>query len=107
MQLLFLNSIGTSEMILILFVILMLFGSKGLPGFARNIGRGMREIRDASNEIKRDIQNSAIEMRKDLNTENLVENLLEDDGKKKEENDQPDSMNEEKNENSITKNQAS
>ena len=78
MNLLFLNSIGTMEMVIILFAILMLFGSKGLPGFARNIGKGMREIRDASNEIKRDIQDSAIEMRKDLKPEDLVENLLND-----------------------------
>ena len=35
----------------------------------------MREIRSASNEIKRDIQNSAMEMRKDLKTQNPLEDL--------------------------------
>lgn len=73
MTLLFLNSIGTGEFILIILVILMLFGSKGLPEFARNLGRGMREIKDASNEIRRDIQNSAVEMRRDLNVPTVEE----------------------------------
>lgn len=75
MTLLFLNSIGTLELVLIMFVILMLFGSKGLPDFAKNIGKGMREIKTASNEIKRDIQNSALEMRKDLKTDNILDDL--------------------------------
>ena len=73
MNLLFLNSLGTGEFILILLVVLMLFGSKGLPDFARNIGRGMREIKDASNEIRRDIQISALEMRRDLNVPSVDE----------------------------------
>jgi sec-independent protein translocase protein TatA len=53
----------------------MLFGSKGIPDFAKNIGKGMREIKTASNEIKRDIQNSALEMRKDLNLQNPLDEI--------------------------------
>ena len=56
-------------------VVLILFGSKGLPGIAKNLGRGMREIRTASNEIKRDLQNSAMDMRKDLKVENPIDEL--------------------------------
>jgi sec-independent protein translocase protein TatA len=52
--LLFLN-IGTSEMMLILFVALFLFGGKKLPELARGLGRGIREFKDASETIKRDI----------------------------------------------------
>jgi sec-independent protein translocase protein TatA len=51
-------------------VVLMLFGSKSIPGIAKTLGKGMREIKTATNEIKRDIQNSTLEMRKDLNVEN-------------------------------------
>lgn len=75
MTLLFLNSLGTGEVLLILFVVLILFGSKGIPGIARNLGKGMREIKNASNEIKRDIQNSALEMRKDLKIDRQLEDL--------------------------------
>lgn len=82
MTLLFLNSIGTGEFILILFVILMLFGSKGLPDFAKNIAKGMREIKGASDEIRRDIQNSALEMRRDLNVPTIEELTKTDELKK-------------------------
>ena len=75
MTLLFLNSLGTGEVILILMVVLMLFGAKSIPGLARNLGRGMREIRNASNEIKRDIQDSAIEMKRDMNLNSTLEEL--------------------------------
>jgi sec-independent protein translocase protein TatA len=75
MVLLFLNSLGTWEVVLIMAVVLMLFGSKGLPGIAKNLGKGMREIRTASNEIKRDIQNSALDMRKDMGVENPLDDL--------------------------------
>ncbi|MCB9223322.1 MAG: twin-arginine translocase TatA/TatE family subunit [Crocinitomicaceae bacterium] len=75
MTLLFLNSLGTGEVLLILFVVLILFGSKGIPDFAKNLGKGMKEIRNASNEIKRDIQKSALEMRKDLNMPDTMQDI--------------------------------
>lgn len=70
MTLLFLENIGGSEVFFILMVVLMLFGSKSIPGIAKTLGKGMREIKTATNEIKRDIRNSTLEMRKDLNVEN-------------------------------------
>ena len=73
MNLLFLNSIGTGEFILIILVVLMLFGSKGIPDIVKNLGKGMREIKAASDEIKQDIQNSALEMRRDLNVPTIDE----------------------------------
>lgn len=54
--LLFLN-IGTPELILILFVALMLFGGEKLPGLARTLGKGIRDFKDASEGVKREINN--------------------------------------------------
>jgi len=54
--LLFLN-IGSSEMILILFVALLLFGGEKLPGLARTLGKGIRDFKDASEGVKREINN--------------------------------------------------
>lgn len=68
---LFLNDIGTSEVVFILLVVLMLFGAKGIPSIAKNLGRGMREIKTASDEIKKDIHESAMEMKRDLNMPNM------------------------------------
>lgn len=54
MTLAFMN-IGTQEMILILVVVLLLFGGKKLPEMARGLGRGIREFKDASEGIKREV----------------------------------------------------
>jgi len=46
--------LGSWEIIVILVVILVLFGGKKLPEFARNLGKGMREFKNAASgsEIK-------------------------------------------------------
>jgi sec-independent protein translocase protein TatA len=54
---LFLN-LGGSEVIVIVLVILLLFGGKGIPGIAKTLGKGIREFKDATDGIKRDIQDS-------------------------------------------------
>lgn len=43
--------IGSGELIVILCVILILFGGKKLPEFARNLGKGVREFKKACNGI--------------------------------------------------------
>jgi|SRR5690606_29392854 len=48
-----------SEIALIIVVALMLFGSKNIPEIARTLGKGMAQIKNATNEIKSEIQNSA------------------------------------------------
>lgn len=54
---LFLN-IGGPEMILIFLAVLLLFGGKKLPELARGLGKGLREFKDASDGIKREIHNN-------------------------------------------------
>jgi len=44
--------ISGPEIIVILLVVLLLFGSKKIPEFARGIGKGMREFRKATEDIK-------------------------------------------------------
>lgn len=65
MTLAFLN-IGTQEMILIVIVILLLFGGKKLPELARGLGKGIREFKDASEGIKREISDQINNFEKDL-----------------------------------------
>jgi sec-independent protein translocase protein TatA len=52
---LFLGGLGTSEVILILFVVLLLFGAKKIPELARGLGKGIREFKDASKEIQNEV----------------------------------------------------
>ena len=56
---LFLNFLGTGEFVLIAFVFLLLFGPDKIPGLARNLGKGIRRIKDASNDIKNEIHESS------------------------------------------------
>jgi TatA/E family protein of Tat protein translocase len=43
-------------------VILLLFGSKGLPNIARTLGKGMNEFKRASESIQKDIMQSSGEI---------------------------------------------
>ncbi|MEO8886810.1 MAG: twin-arginine translocase TatA/TatE family subunit [Mucilaginibacter sp.] len=54
--LLFLD-IGGPEVMLIMFVALLLFGGDKLPELARGLGKGIRDFKDASEGVKREINN--------------------------------------------------
>jgi len=51
--------IGGGELFFIIIVVLMLFGSDKIPEIARGLGRGMQQLKDATNEIKTEIHKSA------------------------------------------------
>jgi sec-independent protein translocase protein TatA len=46
------KNIGTPEILIIAFVILILFGAKKLPEFARGLGQSGKEIKKASKDFK-------------------------------------------------------
>ena len=54
--LLFFGSLGASEVILVLAVLLLFFGAKRIPEIAKGLGRGIREFKDATNDIKRHLE---------------------------------------------------
>ena len=49
------GNLGATEIILILLVVLLLFGAKRIPEIARGLGKGIREFKDATHDIKREI----------------------------------------------------
>ena len=53
--------IGTQELMVILIVVLILFGARKIPEFARGLGQGIREFRKASREIQEEIERAAEE----------------------------------------------
>jgi sec-independent protein translocase protein TatA len=55
------NGVGGSEIIMVLLVVLLLFGSKRIPGFSRALGRGMGEFRRAMKEIREEIESDPFE----------------------------------------------
>lgn len=52
----FVGGLGGWEIVLIILVIVMFFGAKKIPELARGLGKGLREFKDATNEIKNDIE---------------------------------------------------
>lgn len=53
---LILGGLGTGEIVLIVFAILLLFGGRKIPELMRGIGNGVREFNDAKNNVKRDLE---------------------------------------------------
>ncbi len=50
---------GGIEIVLIILVVLLLFGAKRIPELARGIGQGIQEFRKASDDIKKEIDKGA------------------------------------------------
>ena len=48
--------IGGGELIFIMFIVLMLFGSDKVPEMARTMGKAMAQLKNATNDIKSEIQ---------------------------------------------------
>ncbi|WP_319805291.1 twin-arginine translocase TatA/TatE family subunit [Hymenobacter latericus] len=55
---LFLPDVGGGEMLVILLFILIFFGANKIPELARGLGKGIREFKDASREIRSEIENA-------------------------------------------------
>ena len=70
-MILLLDDIAGSEILLILVFILIFFGSKSIPGIAKTLGKTMRQIKDASQDIQNEIKKSGGDFKKDLNLDQL------------------------------------
>lgn len=73
--------IGTTEIMFILFIVVMVFGADKIPEIARGLGKGMRMLKDASNDIKTEITKSA--EKEGIDT-NLTKDISEEINKVKE-----------------------
>ena len=51
--------ISGTEITFIMFVVVLVFGADKIPGIAKGLGKGMRSLKDATNDIKTEIQKSA------------------------------------------------
>jgi sec-independent protein translocase protein TatA len=60
--------IGGGELFFIILVVLMLFGSDKIPDIARALGKGMAQLKNATNEIKNEIHKGTQDAGLDMNT---------------------------------------
>jgi len=64
--------ISGPEIFVVMLIVVMLFGADKIPEMAKGLGKGMRQLKDATNDIKREISESADKQGIDTN---IVKNL--------------------------------
>lgn len=56
-----LGPLGTPEMIIIAILVLVLFGAKKLPTFARSLGKSMGEFKKAKDEFEQELTRAQVD----------------------------------------------
>jgi sec-independent protein translocase protein TatA len=51
--------ISGAEIFIILVIVVMLFGADKIPELARGLGKGMQQLKNATNEVKKEITQTA------------------------------------------------
>ena len=69
-----LEGISAGELVFVFLIVLLFFGSKSIPKMARTLGRGMRQLRDASQQIQDDIKTAAFDDEKNSVTSSEKKN---------------------------------
>ena len=64
------GNFGWTEILLIAFVVLLLFGGKKIPELMRGLGRGVREFNDAKNNVKKEMEESLNEKERQTSSTN-------------------------------------
>jgi sec-independent protein translocase protein TatA len=58
-----LGVLGTNEIIIILIIVLLMFGGRKIPELMKGLGKGVREFNDAKSNVKKEIEESANEIK--------------------------------------------
>jgi sec-independent protein translocase protein TatA len=68
--------IGTPEVMIILLIVVMVFGADKIPEIARGLGKGMKTLKNATNDIKHEISKTAEKQGIDTDvTKNITEEI--------------------------------
>lgn len=59
-------SLSFGELFIVFSVILLFFGADSIPKIARTLGRGIRQMKDATQDIQNDIRKSASDITKEV-----------------------------------------
>lgn len=63
--------ISGAEIVFVFFIVLLVFGADRIPSIAKTLAKGMTQVRQATNDIKREIQKS-------VDIENPTKNITKD-----------------------------
>ena len=67
--------ISGAELVFVFFIILLVFGADKVPDIARTLGKGIRQVRNATQDIKSEIKKSA--EKQGLDTKQIEQDLKE------------------------------
>jgi sec-independent protein translocase protein TatA len=66
--------LGGGELFVIVLAVMLLFGGKGMPNLMRNLGKGIRQFKDATNGIQQDLHDNVNTIKQDLKKQaNIIE----------------------------------
>ena len=66
--------LGGGELFVIVIAVMLLFGGKGMPNLMRNLGKGIRQFKDATNGIQQDLQDNMNSMKEEIKKQaNVIE----------------------------------
>jgi TatA/E family protein of Tat protein translocase len=64
--LLLFEDVSTGELLVILFAVFILFGPKKIPEIAKGLAKGIRDIKNASNEIREEVNKTIDPIKQEL-----------------------------------------
>lgn len=68
-NLLFLQNIGTGEIIIVALVVLLLFGGKKIPELMRGLGKGVKSFKDGMNDVRKELDDISTDIDTDSKEE--------------------------------------
>lgn len=70
--------IGGPEVFIILLIVVMFFGADKIPEIARGLAKGISQVKNATNDIKREITNSVEKTGVDVNVTKDIKKVVDD-----------------------------
>jgi len=71
--------ISGSEIVIVFFIVLLLFGADKIPEIARTMGKGMKEFRKVTGEIKKEFESNTSDFKSDIdNLKKDIDDTKED-----------------------------
>ena len=68
-NILFLQNIGTGEIIIVALVVLLLFGGKKIPELMRGLGKGVKSFKDGMNDVRKELDDISTDIDTDSKEE--------------------------------------
>ena len=68
-NILFLQNIGTGEILIVALVVLLLFGGKKIPELMRGLGKGVKSFKEGMNDVRKELDDISTDIETDSKEE--------------------------------------